>query len=63
VVLQIFQQGRDQAAKQALYSCLAKLLKERCGLAGTDLMISLAENKKEDWSFGEGKAQFLTGEL
>ncbi|KEQ63471.1 Tautomerase/MIF [Aureobasidium melanogenum CBS 110374] len=63
VLIQIFQQGRDVAAKQALYNSLAMLLGERCGLAGTDLMVSLSENKKEDWSFGDGKAQFLTNEL
>jgi phenylpyruvate tautomerase PptA (4-oxalocrotonate tautomerase family) len=33
-------------------------------LAGPgNLIISVAENGKEDWSFGAGRAQFLTGEL
>jgi hypothetical protein len=35
-----------------------------CLLAGPgDLMISVTENGKADWSFGAGRAQFLTGEL
>jgi hypothetical protein len=26
-------------------------------------MVSFVENTDEDWSFGHGRAQFLTGEL
>jgi 4-oxalocrotonate tautomerase len=26
-------------------------------------MVSVTENTDEDWSFGYGRAQFLTGEL
>jgi hypothetical protein len=26
-------------------------------------VISVSKNEKEDWSFGMGRAQFLTGEL
>jgi len=26
-------------------------------------MVTLVENSDEDWSFGHGRAQFLTGEL
>jgi hypothetical protein len=28
-----------------------------------DLIVSITENDDEDWSFGHGRAQFLTGEL
>jgi hypothetical protein len=28
-----------------------------------DLIVSITENSDEDWSFGHGRAQFLTGEL
>ena len=28
-----------------------------------DLIASMVKKEKEDWSFGDGKAQFLTGEL
>lgn len=28
-----------------------------------DLIITVTENTPEDWSFGAGRAQFLTGEL
>lgn len=34
------------------------------GLTGPgDLIVTMMENSKEDWSFGAGRAQFLTGEL
>jgi phenylpyruvate tautomerase PptA (4-oxalocrotonate tautomerase family) len=63
VIIQITQQGRDAAQKQAIYAALA----ERLGAAGLvreeDLIISVVENRHEDWSFGRGRAQFLTGEL
>jgi hypothetical protein len=26
-----------------------------------NLVVSIVENEKEDWSFGAGRAQFLTG--
>lgn len=33
------------------------------GIAPTDLIITVSENTRADWSFGLGRAQFLTGEL
>lgn len=63
VFIQIFQQGRSKEQKQALYKGLTDRLSSNCGLDGSDLIISLVENTKEDWSFGFGSAQFLTGEL
>ncbi len=63
VIVQITQQGRSAAQKQAVYAALA----ERLGGAGLvrpeDLVVSVVENGREDWSFGHGRAQFLTGEL
>lgn len=63
VFIQIFQQGRDAEKKQAVYAALADRLHADCGLPKTDLIISMTANTKEDWSFGLGKAQFLTGDL
>lgn len=62
VVLQITQQGRTTSQKQAMYALMSKRLEE-IGIPPTDLIISVTENTKEDWSFGLGKAQFLTGDL
>ncbi|KAK4954498.1 hypothetical protein LTR10_007929 [Elasticomyces elasticus] len=63
VFIQIFQQGRTADVKQTTYAALAERLGTECGVKGNDLIISCSENKREDWSFGRGEAQFLTGAL
>ena len=63
VVLQVFQQGRSEEQKRALYAGLAKSLEEATGLAPSDLIVSVMGNSREDWSFGLGRAQFLEGDL
>ena len=63
VVVQIVQQGRDRARKEAVYAALASRLERDCGVRPADLVVSVTENSREDWSFGLGRAQFLTGEL
>jgi phenylpyruvate tautomerase PptA (4-oxalocrotonate tautomerase family) len=63
VVLQVFQQGRSEDQKRALYAGLARRLEEATGLAPSDLIVSMVGNSREDWSFGMGRAQFLEGEL
>lgn len=63
VLIQIFHQGRDRAQKEKVYAELARGLSERVGLDPQDLIVTMSENTKEDWSFGHGRAQFLTGEL
>jgi hypothetical protein len=62
VILQITHQGRSTEQKQHMYAAMCRRL-EKIGVSPTDLIISVIENTKEDWSFGLGKAQFLTGEL
>lgn len=49
--------------KERFYELLAANLAERCGLDPSDLVAATTENADEDWSFGHGRAQFLTGEL
>ena len=63
VVLQVFQQGRSEEQKRALYAGLARRLQEVTGLSPSDLVVSVASNTREDWSFGLGRAQFLEGDL
>ena len=62
VVVQIFQQGRSSEQKQATYAELARALQD-CGVQPEDLIVSVTANERADWSFGLGRAQFLTGEL
>lgn len=63
VVLQIFQQGRSEQQKRAAYAELARRLHADCGVAPTDLIVSIVANGRQDWSFGLGRAQFLDGDL
>lgn len=63
VIIQITQQGRDARQKQAIYEALAQRLGDAGLVRPEDLIISVVANGHEDWSFGHGRAQFLTGEL
>ncbi|MDJ0457343.1 tautomerase family protein [Pseudarthrobacter phenanthrenivorans] len=63
VMIQIFTQGgRSQEAKQRLFAAVAKKL-AGVGVAGEDVFIGYVENSAGDWSFGFGRAQYVTGEL
>jgi hypothetical protein len=63
VIIQIFtQRGRSDETKQALYAEIANRL-AAVGVAGEDVFIGYVENGPQDWSFGFGRAQYLTGEL
>lgn len=63
VVLQVFQQGRSEEQKRALYAGLSRRLTEATALAPGDLVVSVVGNTRADWSFGLGRAQFLDGDL
>jgi phenylpyruvate tautomerase PptA (4-oxalocrotonate tautomerase family) len=63
LIIQIFQQGRSTAQKQAAYAELAKRLEAKCGVRSEDLIVSVMANRHVDWSFGLGRAQFLDGTL
>lgn len=63
VMIQIFTQGgRSQEAKRSLFASIAAKLGE-VGVAGEDVFIGYVENTANDWSFGFGRAQYVTGEL
>jgi malonate semialdehyde decarboxylase len=63
VVLTVISRRRTEAQKQRFYQLLSERLRDRCGISPDDLIISLVENSDADWSFGHGRAQFLTKEL
>lgn len=63
VVISVTSRPRTEESKVKFYQLLAKLLKENCDLEPEDLVVSIVTNSDADWSFGLGRAQFLTGEL
>ncbi len=63
VVVQVVSRPRGKKAKQKFYKLLVEELQKSCGIAPTDVMVSIVENTDEDWSFGLGRAQFLEGDL
>ena len=63
VVVQVFTRPRSQEMKQDFYRLLTEKLEAACGIAPADVMVSCVVNSDADWSFGHGRAQFLTGEL
>jgi 4-oxalocrotonate tautomerase family enzyme len=50
--------GRTVEQKRSFYKEVADLLHSRLGLRREDVFISLVEVKKENWSFGNGEAQY-----
>lgn len=63
VLVQVTTRPRPQRAKQNFYHLLCDSLEKECGIDEADVMVSMVTNADEDWSFGHGRAQFLTGEL
>ncbi|KQV29645.1 tautomerase [Rhizobium sp. Root1203] len=63
ILLEITSRPRSRDAKVTFYSNLTRALQARCDVPPSDVMVSLLINSDEDWSFGMGTAQFLTGEL
>jgi phenylpyruvate tautomerase PptA (4-oxalocrotonate tautomerase family) len=62
VFIGIISRQRTQDQKRALYVRLVEELKT-CGIEQNDIVVSISPNADDDWSFGNGRAQFLTGEL
>jgi 4-oxalocrotonate tautomerase len=52
--------GRTVDQKRAFYKAIADGLHERLRLRRADMMISLIEVSKENWSYGNGEAQYVT---
>jgi len=63
IVVTVISRPRTQEMKQAFYRELCHELQECCGIGPSDVMVSIVTNTDADWSFGNGRAQFLTGEL
>src|SRR2546425_8402848 len=51
-------EGRTVERKQAFYRTLVERLHQELGVRQEDVLINLIEVKKENWSFGNGVAQY-----
>jgi len=59
IVIQVtLNDGRSVEQKRAFYKAIADGLHERLKLRREDVFINLVEVKKENWSFGNGEAQY-----
>jgi phenylpyruvate tautomerase PptA (4-oxalocrotonate tautomerase family) len=61
VVIQMtITEGRTLEKKKALYKRVAERLNAELGVRIEDVFINVVEVKKENWSFGNGIAQYVT---
>jgi 4-oxalocrotonate tautomerase len=51
-------EGRSLAVKKALYARIAERLAASPGIRPENILVSLVEVPKENWSFGNGEAQY-----
>ena len=61
VAIQIFfYAGRTVEQKKSIYKAIAEILHVDPGLRKEDIMIMLVDTPKENWSYGNGVAQFAS---
>ncbi|GAB3064658.1 tautomerase family protein [Stenotrophomonas tumulicola] len=53
-------EGRSLEQKKALYSAIANGLHDAVGVRREDVFVNLVEVKRENWSFGNGEAQYAS---
>jgi malonate semialdehyde decarboxylase len=63
VLLTAVSRRRTESQKVEFYRLLVESLQANCGISRDDVIVSIVENGDADWSFGRGRAQFITGEL
>lgn len=61
IAIQItWNEGRNVEQKRKLYRAIADGLHAHVNLRPEDVFVNLVEVKKENWSFGNGEAQYAT---
>lgn len=63
VIVTLVTMPRGQELKLKFHNELCRELKKSCDIEASDVMVSMVTNSAPDWSFGNGTAQFVTGEL
>ena len=61
--IQLFSSPRTHVEKMKVFELLSDRLGETCRLEPMDLFMSVFTNRDEDWSFGDGEAEYVTGKL
>jgi phenylpyruvate tautomerase PptA (4-oxalocrotonate tautomerase family) len=63
VIVSVTSRPRSEMSKRQFYADLCHELADHAGIEPSDVVVTFTINSDTDWSFGGGKAQFLTGEL
>jgi phenylpyruvate tautomerase PptA (4-oxalocrotonate tautomerase family) len=63
LIITVASKQRPEVLKRRLYKEMTEELARAASIAPSDVMICIIENSGADWSFGNGEAQFLTGDL
>lgn len=63
LVFTLVSRPRTKDQKTKFYRNLVSRLHEELNIRKEDVMVSLVENTDENWSFFNGEAQFLNGDL
>jgi malonate semialdehyde decarboxylase len=63
ILLTAVSRKRTEPQKVEFYRLLVEKLQSQCGISPDDVIVSIVENDDADWSFGRGRAQFITREL
>jgi phenylpyruvate tautomerase PptA (4-oxalocrotonate tautomerase family) len=63
VMIQVTTRPRTREMKETFYRRMAEDLAAKCNVAPSDVMMNFVTCTDDDWSFGYGRAQFLTKEL
>ena len=59
IIIQVtLNEGRTTDMQKAFYKMVSERLHQEFGLSKEDIFINLVEVKKENWSFGNGVAQY-----
>jgi hypothetical protein len=60
LIFAVISRPRSEQKKLAFYKALCAELKSSCGIELGDVIVSVGTNSDADWSFGSGRAQFIT---
>ncbi|MFK0689120.1 tautomerase family protein [Mesorhizobium sp. IMUNJ 23033] len=63
IIIEVISRERSAEDKQAFYRFVAAGLSDICTIDPADVVVSVVDNGDADWSFGLGRAQFITDEL